>query len=249
MTISDKDKAILRYLTYPVQFSRPMKIGIERVFHTLIDPSIPFQSTAEFLKQIEVLRGSDQPLAGEVTTTNGHSESEIREFLELLAKEIEIRYPKILRSGMAVTRPGVWFQVDQPENRKEFYLGEILPSFDERTIVWEYQCPEMFMQADTAIKLELTTYYKKSVINGRPQYEGGEKYAHASASRLQRQLTSLELKNASTLLKQLSFDLDSALMKEIQALTDVKWLEDEIYRAWLQDVFHQIHLCFERISS
>lgn len=249
MTISDKDKAILRYLTYPVQFSRPMKDGIERVFHTLIDPSIPFQSTAEFLKQIETLRSIDEPLVGEVTTTHGHNESEIREFLESLAKEIEIRYPNILRSGVPASRDGLWFQVDRPENRKEFYLGELLPSSDERTVLWEYQCPEMLLRADTAIKLELTTYYKKSIINGRPEYESGEKYADASASRLRCHLTISELINASALLKELSIDLESALIREVQASTQVSWLDDEIYRAWLQDVFHQIHLCFEQRSS
>lgn len=249
MPISDKDQATLRYLTYAVQFDRPMKKGIERVFHMLIDPSIPFRSTAEFLKEIESLLKISHSLAGEVTTTYGHEGKEIREFLELLAKEIEMRYPNILRSGTPASRSGTWFRVDQPEYRGRFSAGEILPGTDDITVIWQYEWPKVTMRADAAIKLELVTYYKKSIIGAWPEYTCGEHYANASASRLRDCLTESEMENASFLLKRLSIDLESQFIRELQALTEVKWLEDEVYKLWLQDVFDKICLNFYQKSS
>jgi len=242
MAISDKDKAALRYLTYPVQFSFPMKKGIERVFQTLIDPSIPFRSTAEILRKVESLREIQEPLADTVTTTTGHQESEIREYLDTLAIQIEDRYPNILRSGRPVVKSGIWFQIDKPEQAKNFFAGEILPSSDDIVLLWEYQVPRLSMQAAEAIKSELVTYYRKSVINTMPEYEGPDKYADASAARIRHCLSNSELAKASMLLQELSIAPDSPLIQEVQTLTGVKWLNDDIYRVWLQEVFHRISL-------
>lgn len=249
MAISEKDKAALRYLTYPVQFSSPMKNGIERAFQTLIDPSIPFRSTAEVLRKIESLRKIQEPLADIVTTTNGHQESEIREYLDMLAIEIEERYPTILRSGRPVSKSGVWFQIDRPERAKDFFAGEILPSSDDIDLIWEYRVQPLSMKAAEAIKSELINYYRKSVINSVPEYEGPEKYAVASAERIRHCLSNSELANASMLFKELSIDPDSHLLREVQTLTEVKWLDDDIYRVWLQEVFHRISLNLERKYS
>lgn len=245
MTFSDKDKAILRYLTYPAQFSRPMKKGIERVFHMLIDPSIPFQSTAEFLQQTEGLRQLEEPFA-EALTTQGHTENEIREFLESLANEIEIRYPNILRSGRPASRSGTWFQVHRPGYAKNFLVGDVLPNELGSIVLWEYQFPQVSMRAVDAIRFELVNYYKKSIINSTPEYEGAERHANASASRIRHHLTEPELENASILLEELSNAPNCPLIQEVQTLTEIKWLDDEVYRVWLQDVFHRISLNLER---
>ncbi|MFC7517179.1 hypothetical protein ACFQUU_19395 [Herbaspirillum sp. GCM10030257] len=240
MSISNPDKAALLSLTYAAQFSHPMKNGVKRVFDTLIFPKLPFQSPAIYLDQILHLLDLNNSFEEIVPTTVGHKDAEIREFLEVLADEIESRYPDYRRSGRMAGTSGKWSQHTSLSNTIILEKDERLPDVDGNAVIWVYVEPISTRLPEELIKNELQKFYTREIAAGAPKRKDPEEYAEASAKRLVKYFQEGDELVAANLLIELSRNSEHILLKEIDTSTGMQWISNSENFDWLSKVLRGI---------
>ncbi|KRB77628.1 hypothetical protein [Noviherbaspirillum sp. Root189] len=246
MSISNPDKAVLLSLTYAAQFSHPMKNGVRRVFDTLISPKLPFQSPATYLDQILHLLKLNDSFEEIVPTTVGHNDHEIRDFLEVLAAEIESRYPNYRRSGGTASTSGKWSQYDSLNNTLILEKGELLPDAGGNAVIWVYVEPMSKRLPEELIKNEFQNFYTREIAAGAPKHKDPEKYAEASAKRLMEYFQEGDEVVAADILVELAGNSGHSLLKEIDASTGMQWTSNSENFEWLSKVLRGIA---ERVRS
>jgi hypothetical protein len=236
MSISNSDKAVLLSLTYAAQFSHPMTKGVKWVFDTLILPKLPFQSPATYLDQILHLLNLNDSFEEIVPTTIGHKDCEIRDFLEVLAAEIEGRYPNYRCSGRTAGTSGKWSQHASVSNTFVFEEGELLPDVDGNAVIWVHVEPISTRLPEELIKSELRNFYTHEIAASAPKRKDPEKYAEASAERLVKYFQKGDEVVAANILTELSRNSGHSLLKEIEASTGMQWTSNSENFDWLSKV-------------
>lgn len=240
MTTTEAMKGYLNFLTYAAQFDHPMVEGVDKVFSNLIEPKLPFVAPKEFLACILMALSIDGPLNEMAPSTKGHSDKEIREFLNCLAQEIEARYGNAIRSGGVATQLGKWRCVEDPKQTVMVQKDEMLPDIDGRCVVWEFESESPKLNSEEAILQEFRVFYQRKTIEGAPFYKDPKKYAEASGLRLLKHLEGPEISATVSLLKTMSQNPKHPVIHAIEVGTSYDWTSEEENWEWFQKLTNQI---------